>query len=254
LFSIVSRSAPAHPELLVVMPAYNEQAAITRVVIEAWCAALDESGGQLRAAGDRRRFEGRDPGESSKDSDPDARAAAWSSTAVPNRGHGQTCLEGYRERDRSRRFPFILQIDSDGQCDPVVSLAEFWALRHDHDVIYGRRSREDGLVRFVASFTLRHLVRVLEGRELRGSERPLPADADHRLRPGHRRPFLRPSTSRTSRFPSSSPANPVSAKPPCRSASASASAASPPSRCTASRARRFELFRQLKALRADGGW
>jgi glycosyltransferase involved in cell wall biosynthesis len=140
------------------MPAYNEQAAIATVVVN-WFAALDQVVGNfvLRVIDD-----------GSKDS---TRAIIGKLRADlgprlelhsrPNRGHGQTCLEGYCEAIE-REIPFILQVDSDGQCDPEY-LAAFWALRHDHDVIYGRRSREDGLVRFIASFTLRHLVRVLEG-------------------------------------------------------------------------------------------
>lgn len=140
------------------MPAYNEEAAITRVV-EGWFTALE------KAVGD---FVLRVIDDGSKDSTrailEKLRAALGSRLELhsrPNRGHGQTCLEGYREAI-VRDIPFILQIDSDGQCDPEY-LAAFWALRHDHDVIYGRRSREDGLVRFIASFTLRHLVRLLEG-------------------------------------------------------------------------------------------
>jgi glycosyltransferase involved in cell wall biosynthesis len=140
------------------MPAYNEEAAITPVV-ESWFAALDAVVGNfvLRVIDDgskdrtRRILENLQPKFGHR----------LEIHSRPNRGHGQTCLEGYRE-SIERDIPFILQIDSDGQCDPVY-LAAFWALRHDHDVIYGRRSREDGLVRFVASFTLRHLVRLLEG-------------------------------------------------------------------------------------------
>lgn len=151
-------SQPATPELIVVMPAYNEEAAIRRVV-EAWFPALDRTVGNfvLRVIDD-----------GSKDSTRGiledlckALGPRLELHSRANRGHGQTCLEGYREAI-GRDIPFILQIDSDGQCDPVY-LPDFWALRHDHDVIYGRRSREDGLVRFFASFTLRHLVRLLEG-------------------------------------------------------------------------------------------
>ena len=34
-----------------------------------------------------------------------------------NRGHGQSCLQGYRIA-RERGVPWVFQIDSDGQCDP----------------------------------------------------------------------------------------------------------------------------------------
>ena len=79
----------------------------------------------------------------------------------PNKGHGQTCMEGYRvavERD----IPFILQIDSDGQSAPC-HFVKFWALRKNYDVIYGKRNRRDGFQRVVASRILRTLLRVREG-------------------------------------------------------------------------------------------
>ena len=151
-------SPPAIPELLVVMPAYNEQAAITQVV-ESWFATLDAVVGNfvLRVIDDGSKDATR---RILEDLQPEL-GHRLEILSRPNRGHGQTCLEGYREAI-GREIPFVLQIDSDGQCDPVY-LSAFWDRRHHHDVIYGRRSREDGLVRFIASFTLRHLVRVLEG-------------------------------------------------------------------------------------------
>jgi dolichol-phosphate mannosyltransferase len=140
------------------MPAYNEQAAITQVV-ESWFAALDAvvENFVLRVIDDGSKDETRGILE---DLQPKL-GQRLELHSRPNRGHGQTCLEGYRDAI-GRQIPFILQIDSDGQCDPVY-LSAFWDLRHDHDVIYGRRSREDGLVRFIASFTLRSLVRLIEG-------------------------------------------------------------------------------------------
>jgi dolichol-phosphate mannosyltransferase len=151
-------SPPVKPDLLVVMPAYNEQAAITPVV-ESWFAALDAVVGNfvLRVIDDGSKDATRGIVEGLRP----VLGPRLELHSRPNRGHGQTCIEGYRsaiERD----IPFILQIDSDGQCDSAY-LSAFWDLRHDHDVIYGKRSREDGLVRFIASFTLRHLVRLLEG-------------------------------------------------------------------------------------------
>ncbi len=140
------------------MPAYNEEVAIAPVVRD-WFAALDRVVGNfvLRVIDDGSKDSTRGMLEGLR-ADLGPRLELHSR---PNRGHGQTCLEGYREAVE-REIPFILQIDSDGQCDPVY-LSPFWDLRHDHDVIYGRRSREDGLVRFIASFTLRSLVRLIEG-------------------------------------------------------------------------------------------
>ncbi len=76
-----------------------------------------------------------------------------------NRGHGQTCIEGYRIA-LERGIPFVFQIDSDGQSDPRY-FKEFWERRNDFDVIYGKRTRQDGFRRVVASMVLRHALRVL---------------------------------------------------------------------------------------------
>jgi len=71
-----------------------------------------------------------------------------------NRGHGQSCLQGYRIAC-DRNIPYVLQLDSDGQCDPQFFF-RFWRLREKHDVIYGFRfRRDDGWRRVLASWVLR---------------------------------------------------------------------------------------------------
>lgn len=241
-------SPPTTPELLVVMPAYNEEAAIATVVGD-WFAALDRVVGNfvLRVIDDgskdatRAILEGLRP----------ALGPRLELHSRPNRGHGQTCLEGYRHAIE-REIPFILQIDSDGQCDPTY-LAAFWNLRHDHDIIYGRRTREDGLVRFIASFTLRCLVRAIEGvscidpnvpyrlmrtRACAAAIRSIPPDFDLAnialsiqlaRQPGLRETAL-----------------------PIRFRERLGGEPSVPLHRFAGKA--VELFRQLKALRADGRW
>jgi glycosyltransferase involved in cell wall biosynthesis len=60
-----------------------------------------------------------------------------------NGGHGRTCLHGYR-LGIARGSAFILQIDSDGQCDPV-HFPELWRLRAECPLVFGaRRARRDG--------------------------------------------------------------------------------------------------------------
>jgi len=67
-----------------------------------------------------------------------------------NSGHGQTCLCGYYLA-LSKDAKWILQIDSDGQCDPRF-FPKFWAARTHYPVIYGyRKVRDDGLKRFLIS-------------------------------------------------------------------------------------------------------
>ncbi len=74
-----------------------------------------------------------------------------------NLGHGQTCLRGYRAACE-RRIPFVLQIDSDGQCDPR-DFSRFWRTRDSFDVLYGvRQNREDGWRRVLASRILQFVL------------------------------------------------------------------------------------------------
>jgi dolichol-phosphate mannosyltransferase len=71
-----------------------------------------------------------------------------------NRGHGQTCLEGYKIAFK-QGSTWVMQIDSDGQCDPVF-FPLFWEGKEKHPIQYGRRyQRLDGLARKTISLVLR---------------------------------------------------------------------------------------------------
>ncbi len=139
------------PELMIVMPVHNEQASVRKVVlewfheVENWTedfvflaiddGSTDGSARILVRLGDQlgQRFE---------------------VLQQTNKGHGQSCLTGYREACR-RQVPFVFQIDSDGQCDPQFFF-RFWRERENFDVIYGRRvRRDDGWRRVLASRVLR---------------------------------------------------------------------------------------------------
>ncbi|MGE9269161.1 MAG: glycosyltransferase family 2 protein [Verrucomicrobiales bacterium] len=145
-------------QLMVVMPVFNEEASVRKVVTE-WFPVLDRVVGSfvLLAIDD-----------GSSDGTPDCLrelkeelGAKFEWIRRGNRGHGQTCLEGYRCA-MERGIPFVHQIDSDGQCDPVY-FEEFWSRREDFEVIYGRRIRADGFRRVVASGVLRVALQVLAG-------------------------------------------------------------------------------------------
>jgi dolichol-phosphate mannosyltransferase len=142
---------PTTPELIVVMPVYNEQASVRKVVmeffeeIENWTErfvflALDDgSTDNTPAVLDRLRAQ---------------LGPRFEVVRHANRGHGQTCLAGYRAA-AGRGVPLILQIDSDGQCDPQYFF-RFWRLRDRADVVYGSRTRrDDGIRRVMASLVLR---------------------------------------------------------------------------------------------------
>jgi len=137
-------------DLAVVLPVYNEQASIESVLLE-WFPAV-------AAVTERFVFLIFDDGSS--DRTPllleELRARLGARLEIfrhVNRGHGQTCLEGYREALR-RGARWVLQIDSDGQCDPRF-FAEMWRSRETFDVIYGVRTRrDDGFRRALVSRVL----------------------------------------------------------------------------------------------------
>ena len=138
-------------ELMIVMPVYNEQASIRKVVmewfqeVENWTenflfvAINDGSGDDSLLLLNRLQKQ---------------LGARLEIISRPNKGHGQSCIEGYRLAC-GRGVPFVLQIDSDGQCDPQYFF-RFWRMRKQYDVIYGhRRAREDGFRRVLASIVLK---------------------------------------------------------------------------------------------------
>ena len=126
-------------KLWVVMPAYNEEGCV-RHVVEEWLQTLKQNypdfiflalNGGLR----------------------DSTFAILNSIAVEeknfrvinklNSGHGQTCLQGYRIALKEAA-EWVLQIDSDGQCDPIY-FETFLNKASGGKIIYGwRKSRDDG--------------------------------------------------------------------------------------------------------------
>jgi dolichol-phosphate mannosyltransferase len=149
-----SFSSTLPPELIVVMPVFNEQDSIRKVVLD-WfqelSLTLDEF--YILVINDGST-------DGTKEILRQLQEELGNKIEVicrENRGHGQTCLEGYRYA-AEQKAPYILQIDSDGQCDPKFFPC-FWQIRHDFDVIYGKRTREDGARRILASSILRLLLR-----------------------------------------------------------------------------------------------
>lgn len=146
------------PELLVVMPVYNERESIHHV-LSGWLAALDGSGSDYRilVINDGSTDDSLTLLEKWRNARPDRLEIR----SRKNQGHGATCIEGYREA-LCRGIPYILQVDSDGQSVPEF-FESFWRLRGDYDVIYGLRRRRDGWQRVLASRVLRTLLRWIEG-------------------------------------------------------------------------------------------
>ena len=144
------------PALTVVMPVYNEAAAIGGVV-RAWAAELDRLGidYEMRVYDDGSR---------------DASATVLEElshevkhllvTRHSNRGHGPTILRGYREA----RGEWVFQNDSDGEMEPD-SFSLLWNRRADYDFLLGiRGGREWTPPRWVMTRASRLAVRMLFGK------------------------------------------------------------------------------------------
>jgi dolichol-phosphate mannosyltransferase len=136
---------------MVIMPVHNEQASVRKVILE-WFHEVENwteeflffvvnDGSTDGTSGILTRLR-------------DQLGPRLEVVDQTNRGHGQSCLVGYREACR-RGAAFVFQIDSDGQCDPQYFF-RFWRERDKFDVIYGNRvKREDGWRRVIASQVLR---------------------------------------------------------------------------------------------------
>lgn len=151
-------SAPP-PELLVVLPIFNEQASVRKVIME-WFQEVENWTEDFV-------FLAIDDGSTDDTPRVLARLQEKLGTRLEvichkNRGHGQSCLCGYRLAVE-RQIPFVLQIDSDGQCDPQYFF-RFWRRRQHGDVIYGWRfRRDDGWRRMLASLVLKWTLLAVSG-------------------------------------------------------------------------------------------
>lgn len=142
-------AAGVGPELWVVMPVFNEAPSL-RPVVEEWLPVLASCTDDLRLCA---------IDDGSTDATPvvlqqlTAMYPQVESVTRVNAGHGRTCLDGY-QLGLARGARFILQIDSDGQCD-AASFPALWSLRSRHPVIFGhRRVRRDGWRRLLVSRAL----------------------------------------------------------------------------------------------------
>lgn len=155
-------------DLIAVMPVYNEEANIANVITE-WLNAFEREqiasrllvindGSTDKTLSILKELESQFPEQ-------------LSVLDKPNSGHGQTCRFGY-DIAVQQNAPWILQIDSDGQCDPAF-FSQFWSKREETDCIFGLRvTRDDGYVRKLISMTCRLLTSVATGRDLKDANVP----------------------------------------------------------------------------------
>lgn len=147
--------------LCVVMPVYNEEAAIGPVLGK-WDDALAALGID---------YEIRPYNDGSKDGSLDVMreiAAGRPRISVRNKengGHGNTILTGYREA-AADGFDWVFQIDSDDEMGPE-KFGELWNRRGEFDFGVGiRDGRKQALPRKIVSFISRLCVRLFYGRSV----------------------------------------------------------------------------------------
>ena len=136
--------------LYIVIPAYNEQDNIRRVV-EDWYPVVEKAGGESRLL---------IVDDGSKDDTFEilTRLARNRPRLKPvtkaNQGHGATVLYGYRYALRAGA-DYVFQTDSDGQT-LASEFWPFWKRRKQYDMVIGLRNhREDGLSRVIVTKVLK---------------------------------------------------------------------------------------------------
>jgi glycosyltransferase involved in cell wall biosynthesis len=149
--------------LAIVVPVYNESATIENVV-GSWMQELDKQGVDYQ-------FVLLNDGSSDSTIEVLQRLEASHPDRIivvdkTNSGHGRTCRLGYDAAVASQHVEWILQIDSDGQCDPAY-FSKFWAVRENVDCVFGKRvQRDDGPARAFTSRLCRLGATLLAGREM----------------------------------------------------------------------------------------
>lgn len=142
-------------KLVVVMPAYNEEANI-RDTLEGWYKVVEAVGPDSVLA----VFD-----DGSKDRTFEI-MTEWAKShpqfqpiTKRNSGHGATVLAAYRYA-LELGADYVFQTDSDGQTDPR-EFWRFWEKRREYDALIGwRNARQDGFSRIVVTKTLKMVVKL----------------------------------------------------------------------------------------------
>lgn len=148
---------PLHKDsVMIVMPAYNEEANISDVVGQ-WYPIVEK----LTTDGVDASLVIADDG--SKDNtwkmmqQLASTRPCFNPLTKPNSGHGATILHLYRHAI-AESTDYIFQTDSDGQTNPD-EFWQFWTDRHDYDMQVGHRSsRQDGSNRIFVTKVLKAIV------------------------------------------------------------------------------------------------
>ena len=140
-------------KLYIIIPAYNEEANIEKV-IEQWYPIAETHNGQMVIIDDGSKDRTYEILRQKEKTHP-----LLTAVTKKNGGHGATILYGYRYA-LEHHADYIFQTDSDGQTLPE-EFEVFWANRKRYDMVIGqRRNREDGFDRLVVTRVLRLVIGV----------------------------------------------------------------------------------------------
>jgi dolichol-phosphate mannosyltransferase len=143
-------------KLYIIIPAYNEEENIVRVLNE-WYQVAEKvgNGSKLVIIDDGSKdgtFQMMQKASEGKE--------AFIPLTKPNGGHGATILYGYHYAIKEGA-DYIFQTDSDGQTLPS-EFWEFWKNRKKYDMIIGhRKGRQDGFSRVFVTKTLKFVLQLV---------------------------------------------------------------------------------------------
>lgn len=154
-------SKALNKSLVIIIPVYNEAANIAAVVNE-WRKTLQDIEHQFLLINDGSKDDTQTILEALERQFPEE----FVIIDKPNSGHGRTCRLGYDAAVASNAVEWILQIDSDGQCESVF-FPDFWDKRLNADCVFGKRiKRDDGFARTVTSKICKFVTTVLGGTDM----------------------------------------------------------------------------------------
>ncbi len=145
-------------KLYIVMPAYNEQDTIKKV-IEEWYPVVEKTGKESRLVivNDGSRDHTYQIMQKCAQNRPQ-----FIPLTKENSGHGATVLWAYQYALREGA-DYIFQTDSDGQTVPE-EFGQFWEERKNYDMIIGhRKHRQDGFSRYIVTKTLKYVIKFCFG-------------------------------------------------------------------------------------------
>ncbi|MEE1114234.1 MAG: glycosyltransferase family 2 protein [Eubacterium sp.] len=155
--------------LYIIIPAYNEEENILRI-IEGWYPVIEAHSG-----GGASRLVIIDDGSTDNTMELLTECACarpyLTVLTKENQGHGASVLYGYRYAIE-KNADYVFQTDADGQTLPSEFEA-FWQERAKYDLVIGwRKDRQDGRARIFVTDTLRYVIRKSFGVEVADANTP----------------------------------------------------------------------------------